>query len=86
MNKKQIEEVVKTILARKYSWACVLILRFHGYDPVDYIPYRTYIRLLKDNYLSQDNEANKAKDTANKEVDIRSFKHTQMHLVNQEKG
>lgn len=83
MNKKQIEEIVKTILARKYSWACVLILRFHGYDPVDYIPYRTYIRLLKENYRNQSNET---KDTANKAVDIRSFQPTQMHLVKQDKG
>lgn len=83
MNKKQVEEVVKAILARKYSWACVLILRFHGYDPVDYIPYRTYIRLLKENYLNQNNDS---KDTENKAVDIRSFKPKEMHLVKQEKG
>ena len=83
MNKKQIEEVVKTILARKYSWACVLILRFHGYDPVDYIPYRTYIRLLKENYRTKINDT---KDTAHKSVDIRNFKPTKMHLVKQEKG
>ncbi|BAZ15649.1 hypothetical protein NIES4071_75210 [Calothrix sp. NIES-4071] len=50
MNKKQIEEIIKAIIAGKYSWACVLILRFNGYDPLHYIPYRTYIRLLKDNY------------------------------------
>lgn len=50
MNTKQFEEVLKAILARKYSWACVLILRFHGYEPSEYIPYRTYIRLLKENY------------------------------------
>ncbi len=83
MNKKEVEEVVKTILARKYSWACVLILRFHGYDPVDYIPYRTYIRLLKENYRIQSNDA---QNTANKSVDIRSFKPTEMNLVKQEKG
>lgn len=83
MNKKQVEEVVETILARKYSWACVLILRFHGYDPVDYIPYRTYIRLLKENYLPQNKET---KDTANKSVDIRTFKSNEMHLVKQDKG
>ncbi|WP_414622350.1 HetP family heterocyst commitment protein [Calothrix sp. CCY 0018] len=83
MNKKQVEEVVKAILARKYSWACVLILRFHGYDPIDYIPYRTYIRLLKENYLTQNRDA---KDTENKTVDIRRFKAKEMHLVNQEKG
>ncbi|MDJ0620734.1 MAG: HetP family heterocyst commitment protein [Calothrix sp. MO_192.B10] len=50
MNNKQFEEVLKAILARKYSWACVLVLRFHGYEPSEYMPYRTYIRLLKDNY------------------------------------
>ncbi|NJL60988.1 MAG: HetP family heterocyst commitment protein [Methylacidiphilales bacterium] len=50
MNNKQVEEVIKAIIAGKYSWACVLILRFNGYDPLQYIPYRTYIRLLKDNY------------------------------------
>ncbi|MGB3757262.1 MAG: HetP family heterocyst commitment protein [Rivularia sp. (in: cyanobacteria)] len=83
MNKKEVEEVVKTILARKYSWACVLILRFHGYDPVDYIPYRTYIRLLKENYRIQSNDA---ENTANKSVNARSFKPTEMHLVKQEKG
>lgn len=83
MNKKQVEEVVKAILARKYSWACVLILRFHGYDPVDYIPYRTYIRLLKENYLTQNNDA---KDTENEAVDIRRFKPKEMHLVKQKKG
>lgn len=49
MNKKQVEDLLKAIIAGKYSWACVLMLRFNGYDPLDYIPYRTYIRLLKDN-------------------------------------
>jgi hypothetical protein len=50
MHTKEIEEVLKAIIAGKYSWACVLILRFNGYDPIHYIPYRTYIRLLKENY------------------------------------
>lgn len=83
MNKKQVEEVVEAILARKYSWACVLILRFHGYDPVDYIPYRTYIRLLKENYLPQNKEK---KDTNNQPVNIRTFKANEMHLIKQKKG
>ena len=83
MNKKQVEEVVEAILARKYSWACVLTLRFHGYDPVDYIPYRTYIRLLKENYLSRKRET---KDTNSKAVNIRTFKPNEMHLIKQEKG
>ncbi|MBV6624792.1 MAG: HetP family heterocyst commitment protein [Rivularia sp. (in: Bacteria)] len=83
MDKKQVEEVIKAILARKYSWACVLILRFHGYDPVDYIPYRTYIRLLKENYLV---ETKDTKDTANKTVDIRSFQANEMQFMQQKKG
>ncbi|MCJ8278729.1 MAG: HetP family heterocyst commitment protein [Cyanobacteria bacterium J06649_11] len=82
MNKKQVEEVIKAILARKYSWACVLILRFHGYDPVDYIPYRTYIRLLKDNYLNQEKDT---KNATNQSVEIRTFE-PKMHLVKQEKS
>jgi hypothetical protein len=82
MNNKQVEEVIKAILARKYSWACVLILRFHGYDPVDYIPYRTYIRLLKDNYQVPQNDTNHTART----VDFNDFKSNKMQLVNQEKG
>ena len=29
--------------------ACLLILRFAGYNPLHYIPHRTYNRLMKDN-------------------------------------
>ncbi|NEQ28069.1 MAG: HetP family heterocyst commitment protein, partial [Microcoleus sp. SIO2G3] len=29
------------------SWACVLILRSAGYNPLHYLPYRTYARLVK---------------------------------------
>ena len=82
MNKKQVEEVIKAILARKYSWACVLILRFHGYDPIDYIPYRTYIRLLKDNYQVQNTDT---KNTNKKAVDFRKFNSNKMQLVKPEK-
>jgi len=49
INSEQFNQVVEAILDGKYSWACVLILRFSGYNPVDYIPYRTYNRLLKEN-------------------------------------
>ena len=49
MSQDQFDQVVEAILAGKYSWACVLILRFAGYNPLHYIPYRTYNRLMKDN-------------------------------------
>ncbi|MBW4674746.1 MAG: HetP family heterocyst commitment protein [Desmonostoc geniculatum HA4340-LM1] len=58
INNEQIEQILKAIIAGKYSWACVLILRFAGYNPIDYIPYRTYIRLLKNNCLIENSKLN----------------------------
>ncbi|AFZ46621.1 HetP protein [Cyanobacterium stanieri PCC 7202] len=52
MTEEQFEEILNAILAGKYSWACVLILRVAGYNPLHYIPYRTYNRLIKDNRLA----------------------------------
>jgi hypothetical protein len=49
MTEEQFEQIVGAILNGKYSWACLLILRFAGYNPLHYIPYRTYNRLIKDN-------------------------------------
>jgi hypothetical protein len=51
MTCEQFSQVVEAILSGKYSWACVLILRFAGYNPLHYIPYRTYNRLIKTNRL-----------------------------------
>ena len=59
MNTDQFNQVVDAILAGKYSWACVLILRFAGYNPMHYIPYRTYNRLIKDNALVKKQNADK---------------------------
>lgn len=47
---EQLNQIIEAILAGKYSWACFLLLRSTGYDPLHYIPYRTYNRLLKENY------------------------------------
>jgi hypothetical protein len=69
---EQLDQVVEAILAGKYSWACVLMLRFVGYNPMHYIPYRTYNRILKENARtsrsnSQNNESLKiAKPTTDK--------------------
>ncbi len=49
MTTEQFTQVVDAILQGKYSWACVLILRFAGYNPLHYIPYRTFNRLMKEN-------------------------------------
>lgn len=53
MTAEQFTQVVDAILAGKYSWACVLILRYAGYNPLHYIPYRTYNRLMKENNPAQ---------------------------------
>ncbi|MEA5619769.1 HetP family heterocyst commitment protein [Cronbergia sp. UHCC 0137] len=58
INTDEVEEIIKAIICGKYSWACVLILRFSGYNPMDYIPYRTYIRLLKNNCLLAGSKSN----------------------------
>lgn len=49
MSVDQFNQVVEAISDGRYSWACVLILKFAGYNPVHFIPYRTYSRLLKEN-------------------------------------
>ena len=49
MTEEQFNNILDAILEGKYSWACVLILRTAGYNPLHYIPYRTYNRLMKDN-------------------------------------
>lgn len=53
LSPEQFEQVVEAILAGKYSWACLLILRFAGYNPLHYIPYRTFNRLMKENSRKQ---------------------------------
>lgn len=53
LNPEQIDQILDSILDGKYSWACVLLLRYAGYEPVRYIPHRTYTRLMKENGLTQ---------------------------------
>lgn len=50
---EQIQQIVEAIQERKYSWACVLMLRSAGHNPLQYIPYRTYSRILKQNELGE---------------------------------
>ena len=59
MNPEQFERVMTAIMDGKYSWACVLILRFAGYNPAHYIPYRTYKRLIKSNRTVSNSESSK---------------------------
>jgi hypothetical protein len=46
---EELNQVIEAIADGRYSWACVLILRFIGYNPLHYIPQRTYSRIMKEN-------------------------------------
>lgn len=72
MNTEQLEQIVEAILAGKYSWACVLILRFAGYNPLHYIPYRTYNRLLKENCQIAKENRNKKESLSKTKVNDKS--------------
>lgn len=62
MEPEQFTQVVEAILDGKYSWACVLILRFAGYNPCHYIPRRTYNRLVRENVRGIKREPAKSLD------------------------
>lgn len=64
MTAEQFDQVVTAIVDGKYSWACVLILRYAGYNPAHYLPYRTYKRLIKDNRSRLQGEATTAQTMA----------------------
>lgn len=44
-------QIIKAILLGKYCWACILFLYCLGYNPTEYIPYQTYVQVMKDNHL-----------------------------------
>ncbi|MBW4611758.1 MAG: HetP family heterocyst commitment protein [Desmonostoc vinosum HA7617-LM4] len=72
MKNQQFDKVVEAILAGKYSWACVLMLRFAGYNPLHYIPYRTYNRLIKEN-----SQANRSNQQHNDNINTLKHSHDQ---------
>ena len=62
MTEDQFNQIVEAIISGKYSWACLLILRFAGYNPLHYIPYRTYNRIMEDN--RQGNKSKQMEETS----------------------
>ncbi|HLO84026.1 MAG TPA: HetP family heterocyst commitment protein [Nostocaceae cyanobacterium] len=46
---EQINQLIQFIHEGKYSWACVVMLRLFGENPLHFIPQRTYSRLMKEN-------------------------------------
>lgn len=65
-NQEQLAPIIEAIIEGKYSWACVLLLRLAGYNPLHYIPYRTYNRLLKENYTFTKNNQQKRLESHSK--------------------
>lgn len=55
-------QIVEAVLEGRYSWACVLFLRFAGFNPLHYIPYRTYNRLVKLKLVNTSTSDNKKID------------------------
>lgn len=84
INPEQFDQVIEAILAGKYSWACVLMLRFVGYNPLHYIPYRTYNRLLKDN--SRNNRSNTQQNESLKIAKSGTEKRSDSHLTSSRLG
>lgn len=52
MTSEEFDQVIEAIASGRYSWACILILQIAGYNPLHYLPYRTYRRLIKENARS----------------------------------
>lgn len=69
MNPEQFTQIVDAILAGKYSWACVLLLRFAGHNPLHYIPYRTYNRLIKENCQAKTSKSTSLSSDENLEIE-----------------
>jgi hypothetical protein len=67
---EQLDEIISAILSGKYSWACFLLLRCTGYNPLDYIPYRTSNRLLKENSQISKSSQSETKSVLGKIADL----------------
>ena len=70
---EQFNHIIEAIADGRYSWACVLILRYIGYNPIHYIPQRTYSRLIKENrQISALGTASKQKTKADIQASVNS--------------
>ncbi|MBD2593434.1 heterocyst formation protein HetP-like protein [Nostoc sp. MBR 210] len=65
---EQLDQVIEAITDGRYSWACVLILRFIGYNPLHFMPQRTYSRLIKEQnqYMTAKNSDTTVSSSINK--------------------
>lgn len=69
---EQLTDIIEAIVDGKYSWACFLLLRGAGYNPCDYLPYRTYHRLVKENSaIGSDSEPETRQSSLNREASVK---------------
>lgn len=52
LKSEEMDQVISAILSGKYSWACALVLRFTGHEPLNYLPQRTYTRIMRENWYA----------------------------------
>jgi hypothetical protein len=52
LKSEEMDQILGAIVSGKYSWACALILRFTGHEPLNYLPQRTYTRIMRENWYS----------------------------------
>jgi len=65
---EQLNQVIEAITEGRYSWACVLILRFVGHNPLHFIPQRTYSRLIKENTQAQTTQSTLVSNTTTRNL------------------
>ncbi|MEQ9667333.1 HetP family heterocyst commitment protein [Coleofasciculus sp. G2-EDA-02] len=73
LDAEKVSEITEAILDGKYSWACFLLLRDLGYEPSEYIAYRTYYRLIKEHRESLQDEEPEASTVIERD---RQFTHS----------
>ncbi len=74
IGEQDFSKVIDAIIEGKYSWACVLILQSSGHNPLHYIPYRTYNRLMKSNLKSRQEKPTEACLSTNRPLSNASSK------------
>lgn len=76
IDREQLDRIIEAILAGKYSWACFLLLRCIDYDPLHYIPYRTYNRLIKENcQVSRSSQVETHRHTNGRSIPIQDLEY-----------
>jgi hypothetical protein len=58
LKSEEMDQILSAILSGKYSWACALMLQFTGHEPLNYLPQRTYTRIMRENWYAPNHQKN----------------------------